>query len=100
MSALDFLPYAVAAWLFLIALYGIVTSRNLIHLVICLSVAQSSTYLVLIERRVSARRSGADFQRPPPGTPAVDPVGQALVLTDSSSARPSPRCCSRSRCRS
>jgi hypothetical protein len=29
-------------------LYGIVTSRDLIHLVICLSVVQSSTYVLLI----------------------------------------------------
>ena len=40
---MSFLPYAVAAWLFVIGLYGIVTSRNLVHLVVCLSVVQSST---------------------------------------------------------
>ena len=36
---LEFLPYAVAAWLLLVGLYGIVTSRNLVHAIICLSVA-------------------------------------------------------------
>ena len=45
---MSFLPYAVSAWIFLIGLYGIVTSRNLIHLIICLSVVQSSTYLLLL----------------------------------------------------
>jgi multicomponent Na+:H+ antiporter subunit C len=38
---MSFLPYAVSAWIFLIGLYGIVTSRDLIHLIICLSVMQS-----------------------------------------------------------
>jgi multicomponent Na+:H+ antiporter subunit C len=42
---MDVAPYLVAAWLFLIGLYGIVTSRNLIHLVACLSVTQSALLL-------------------------------------------------------
>ena len=45
---LGLLPFVVAAWLFLVGLHGIVTSRNLIHLIICLSVAQSSTYVLLL----------------------------------------------------
>src|SRR5919206_313371 len=45
---MTFLPYAVAAWLFLVGLYGVVTSRHLVHLVICLSVVQSSTYVLLL----------------------------------------------------
>jgi multicomponent Na+:H+ antiporter subunit C len=36
---LTHLPYLVAAWLFAVGLYGVVTSRHLVHLVICLSVA-------------------------------------------------------------
>ena len=35
------LPYVVAAWLFVAGLYGVVTSRNLIHQIICLSVVQA-----------------------------------------------------------
>ncbi|RUP14799.1 MAG: dehydrogenase, partial [Methylobacterium sp.] len=42
------LPYAVAAWLFGIGLYGIATSRNFIHLVGCLGVCQSATYVLLL----------------------------------------------------
>ena len=38
---MSYLPYAVAAWLFLVGLYGIITSRNMVHLVICLAVLQS-----------------------------------------------------------
>jgi multicomponent Na+:H+ antiporter subunit C len=41
-------PYIVAVWVLFVGLYGVVTSRHLIHLVICLSVAQSSTYLILL----------------------------------------------------
>ena len=43
-----FLPYLVAAWLFVIGLYGIATSRNLIHMTVCLAVVQSSTYVLLL----------------------------------------------------
>lgn len=78
----DFLPYALAAWLFLIGLYGIVTSRNLIHLVICLGIAQSSTYVLLLQVGYRAGATAPIFKDVPSGTPAVDPVVQALVLTD------------------
>lgn len=76
------LPYVTAAWLLLIGLYGITTSRNLIHLVICLAVVQSSTYVLLLS--VGFRRGAGPpiFYDVPPGSPAVDPIVQALVLTD------------------
>jgi multisubunit Na+/H+ antiporter MnhC subunit len=55
-------PFAVAAWVFLVGLYGIVTSRNLIHMIICLSVTQSSTYVLLLA--VTQRhRSSTNVQR-------------------------------------
>jgi len=56
-KALDYLPYLVAAWLFVVGLYGIVTSRNLIHAVTCLAVVQSSTYVLLLA--VGYRRGAA-----------------------------------------
>jgi len=76
------LPYLVAVWLFLVGLYGVVTSRNLVHTIICLSMAQSSTYVLLL---AIGNRTGAAapvFVDIPPGTPAVDSVVQALMLTD------------------
>lgn len=83
MSAfLDLLPWLVAAWLLGVGLYGIVTSRNYVHLIGCLSVVQSATYVLLL---ATGYRRGAGppiFYTHPPGTPAVDPVVQALVLTD------------------
>ncbi|HET8667150.1 MAG TPA: cation:proton antiporter subunit C [Terriglobales bacterium] len=83
MSAfIAFLPYAVAAWLFAIGLYGIVTSRNLVHLVVCLAVLQSSTYVLLLAIGYRVGATAPVFAGVPVGTPAVDPVVQALMLTD------------------
>jgi multicomponent Na+:H+ antiporter subunit C len=79
---LSYLPYAVAVWVCMVGLYGIVTSRHLIHTIVCVSVVQSSTYVLLLA--VGYRKGGAApvFIDIPPNTPAVDPVVQALTLTD------------------
>jgi multicomponent Na+:H+ antiporter subunit C len=76
------LPWLVAAWLFGIGLYGIVTSRNYIHLIGCLSVCQAATYVLLLCVGYKWNAGPPIFYTHPPGTPAVDPVVQALVLTD------------------
>jgi multicomponent Na+:H+ antiporter subunit C len=78
----SFLPYAVAAWIVLIGLYGIVTSRDLIHLVISLAVVQSASYVVLLAIGYKTGAQPPIFADVPVGTPAVDPVVQALTLTD------------------
>ena len=77
---MNFLPFAVTAWLFLIGIYGIVTSRNLIHLIVCLSVVQSSTYVLLLSIGYVAGAGPPVFANVPPGTPAVDPIVQAMAL--------------------
>ena len=79
---MNHLPYAVAAWLFLIGLYGVVTSRNLIHLVICVCIIQSSSYVLLLAIGYRAGRAAPIFVDIPVNTPAVDPIVQALMLTD------------------
>jgi multicomponent Na+:H+ antiporter subunit C len=79
---LGYLPYALAAWLILWGLYGIVTSKNLIHLVICLAVLQTSTYLILLAIGYKAGAIAPIYADMPGGTPAVDPIVQALMLTD------------------
>ena len=79
---MSFLPYVVAVWILLVGLYGVVTSRHLIHVIVCLSVVQSSTYVLLLAvgyRRDRPRRSSSTSRSAPP---AVDPVVQALTLTD------------------
>jgi multicomponent Na+:H+ antiporter subunit C len=75
-------PFVVAAWLFLVGLYGIVTSRHLVHLIVCLSVSQSATYVLLLAIGYRSGATAPVFYDVPPGTPAVDPVVQALTLTD------------------
>lgn len=75
-------PYLTAAFVFAVGLYGIVTSRNLIHLVVCLAVAQSSTYILLLGIGYRQGAAAPIFIDIPLDTPAVDPVVQALMLTD------------------
>ena len=79
---MSYLPFAVSAWLFLIGLYGVVTSRNLIHLIVCLSVVQSSTYVLLLAVGYVDRGTAPIFLDAPRRRPRVDPVVQALTLTD------------------
>jgi multicomponent Na+:H+ antiporter subunit C len=75
-------PFLVAVWLLVVGLYGVITSRHLVHLVLCLSVMQASTYVLLLA--VGYRTGGVApiFADIPVGTPVVDPVVQALTLTD------------------
>jgi multicomponent Na+:H+ antiporter subunit C len=76
------LSYAVAAWLFVVGVYGVVTSGHLVHLIVCLSVAQSSTYVLLLAVGYRAGASAPIFKGRPTSTPVVDPVVQTLTLTD------------------
>jgi multicomponent Na+:H+ antiporter subunit C len=78
----SFFPYAVAAWLFVIGLWGVVSSRNLVRTVLSLTVVQSATYVLLLA--IGYRSAGqapivADI---PARSKLVDPVVQVLVLTD------------------
>jgi len=79
---MSFLPYALAAWLFFVGLYGVVTSRHLVHLVVCLGVMQSSTYVLLLAIGYRTGKKAPIFLGVSPKVGAVDPVVQALTLTD------------------
>ena len=79
------LPYAVAGWLLVAGLWGVITSRHLVHLVLCLSVMQAATYVLFLA--VGWRPGGrapilgdltSGGRKAPP---VVDPVVQALTLT-------------------
>jgi multicomponent Na+:H+ antiporter subunit C len=77
------LAYGVVGWLFLIGMYGVITSRNLIAMIICLSVSQSATDVFILE--IGYVRGGSapvfvDLTRRP--GPTVDAIMQALSLTD------------------
>jgi multicomponent Na+:H+ antiporter subunit C len=82
-AALGVLPWVVAAWLLACGLWGVATSRNLVHLVVCLSVMQASTYAALLG--LGWRKGGAapvvEAGKPPP-SPMVDGLVQAMMLTD------------------
>ncbi|KIF73007.1 dehydrogenase [Streptomyces sp. 150FB] len=76
-------PYLVSAWIFLVGCYGLATSRNLIHAVGCLAVCQSSTYVLLLAVGYRDGGTAPVFSDLRPGSrPVVDPVVQALTLTD------------------
>jgi multicomponent Na+:H+ antiporter subunit C len=76
------LPYLVAGWICVIGLYGIVTSKHLIHLALCLTVTQSSTYVLLLAVGYVQGGGPPIFKGVKLGTTAVDPVVQSLTLTD------------------
>jgi multicomponent Na+:H+ antiporter subunit C len=78
----SYLAYGVAGWICVVGLYGAITSRSLIHLALCLSVTQSSTYVLLLS--IGYRRGGGApiFKGTVVGTRSVDPIVQALTLTD------------------
>ncbi len=75
-------PFIVVTWILAVGLYGIVTSRHLVHQIICLIVVQSSTYVLLLGVGYRTGATAPYFSDIPVHTPAVDPVVQALALTD------------------
>ena len=74
--------YGVAVWLLLVGLYGVVSSRHLVHLVLCLGVVQASTYVLLLAIGFRTGARAPIFADIPVGTPVVDPIVQSLSLTD------------------
>ena len=76
------IPYLLAVWIFLTGLYGIVTSRNLIHIAVCVSVCQSATYVLLLAIGYREHGTAPVYGDTPTSRTVVDPVVQALTLTD------------------
>ena len=79
---MSYFIYGIAAWVFLWGLYGIVTSRNLVHQCISLAILQTSTYILLLGIGYRTGGTAPVFADIPVGTPVVDPVVQSLMLTD------------------
>lgn len=77
-----YLMYGVAAWVFLWGLYGIISSRNLVHQCISLVILQTSTYILLLGIGYRTGGTAPVFADIPVGTPVVDPIVQSLMLTD------------------
>lgn len=80
---MSYYPYFVAGWMLFVGAFGIVRSRNLVHAVVCLSVAQAGTYVLLLsigyQRSATAPVFGSTAK---PNLKVVDPVVQAMTLTD------------------
>ncbi|HEX3658379.1 MAG TPA: cation:proton antiporter subunit C [Pirellulales bacterium] len=74
--------YVVAAWLFVIGAYGIASSRHLVHLCLCLAVVQASTYVLLAVIGYRPDAPAPILIGIKPDAQTVDPVVQALMLTD------------------
>ena len=79
---MEYFPFIVVAWILAVGLYGIVTSRHLVHQIICLIVVQSSTYVLLLSVGYVTGAVAPYYWDITVHTPAVDPVVQALALTD------------------
>lgn len=79
---MTWLAYGVAAWLVGVGALGIVRSRNLVHAVVCLSVCQSGTYVLLLAVGYRHGAGAPVFATTAPTTNVVDPVVQAMTLTD------------------
>ncbi|HEY3942459.1 MAG TPA: cation:proton antiporter subunit C [Acidimicrobiales bacterium] len=81
---MSFYPYLVAVWLLVVGAFGIVRSRNLIHAILCLSVSQSGTYVLLLAVGYQWHAKPPVFGEPAthPTAKVVDPVVQAMTLTD------------------
>ena len=79
---MSLIPYLLAAWIFLVGLYGIASSRNLIHVFVCVSLCQSSTYVLLLAVGYRKHGTAPVFGDIPTSRKIVDPVVQSLTLTD------------------
>jgi multicomponent Na+:H+ antiporter subunit C len=77
------LAYGVAGWLILVGCLGLIISRDLIHAVVSLSVAQAGSYVLLLAVGFQRGAQPPVFSSVPTAkTHAVDPVVQAMTLTD------------------
>jgi multicomponent Na+:H+ antiporter subunit C len=75
--------YLVAGALLLLGGVGMVRSHDLVHAVVCLSVAQSGTFVLLLAIGYQNGAPAPVFSPPSSPTDQVaDPLVQALALTD------------------
>ena len=79
---MDVYPYIVAVWLLGAGLWGVVRSKNYVHLILCLTVMQASSYVLLLAVGYVNGGKAPIFADIPSSSRVVDPVVQALTLTD------------------
>jgi multicomponent Na+:H+ antiporter subunit C len=76
------LVFATAGWLFLVGLWGVVRSSNLVSTAIAVGVSQSATYLLLLGIGYRTGATAPVFADVSFSSRAVDPVVQALTFVD------------------
>ncbi len=77
------LAYLVAGYLVFLGCWGIVRSHHLVHAVVCLSIMQSGTYVLLLAVGYQHSATAPVFgSTTTPNRHVVDPVVQAMTLTD------------------
>lgn len=76
--------FVVAVFVLLIGAFGVARSRNLIHAVVCLSVSQAGTYVLLLAEGFQKQAGPPVFGSPAsrPTMKVTDPLVQAMTLTD------------------
>ena len=79
---MSWLPYIAPAWILLVGLYGMTRSRHFVHMILCLSIAQSATYVAILMIGYRAGATAPVFSDVLPGVRATDPIAQAVTLTD------------------
>ena len=72
----------LAAWIFLVGLFGIDTSRNQIHICVCVSDCQSATYELQLAIGYRKHGTAPIFADIPGSRTVVAPLVQSLTLTD------------------
>ncbi len=76
-------PYVLAAFVMCVGIWGLVHQRTLVGQVVALGIAQSSTYILLLAIGYRFRAAAPILVGTQPSrTATVDPVVQALCLTD------------------
>ena len=74
--------YIMCFLLFLVGIYGVLTRRNLIKVVISLTIMEFSIFLMLaLIGYISGGEAPVIGGKVVEGTPVVDPLPQAMVLT-------------------
>lgn len=76
------LPYLVVVWIAVVSLYGMATSHNLFHLIMCFSVFQSGVWILLLIIGFRREATAPIFDDIPPEVTSADPVMQAISITD------------------
>lgn len=79
---MSILAFLVVAWILGVGLYGIITSRHLVHQIVSLVVVQTSTYVLLLGVGFRSNGVAPYFSDISSHVLTVDPVVQALALTD------------------